>query len=597
MARLPIVGQDENAWGSILNEFLQVEHDTDGTLKRLNQPDGICPLDSNGLVPSDKLPNYAAGGYSAIVYIDGSSIIAKDYEGNTLASGTAGTDDASVLQSAIDYAASAADTDPWKFDYRVVLIQGRLSIDTTITVKSGVFLVGGHLKATASLTYLMKTDKYEDYLTYGTWEYEIFNWGLSHIMLDGNNYVTDTVLAVASKRFHFDDVTVRGKERSDETDTVADVTGVVLRGTPCSDHTPFPTFIGTPTIKKLRIDACRKGLVNYIADMIFDNVIIQCCSDVGWEEQGTSTVHYAHIWGVEASIGYTGDKGYAVYLNGGEFKDEAYLEPEDSDYGLVIGFASKDKHLKIALYSYANNVKDIYTKDINVSKTWIRVLRSDASIDFFGVNKQSGIIFCGVVSDNTTAEITLRDCVIGGALAWFKKLRLEKVVGRLEIKSGEVDICNNYNDLVLDIISSITINLGATTGCVQNAMAKSRIRVSGWGGSDSYINFVTDGGKNEIIIRTESDTNLDLSAKSASTRLYGRAGALFENDGSATIANGNTSVTVNHGLVTTPTNIQVTGTHSEVKDAYVTNVGATSFDIMVGSAVSANRTVYWKATI
>ena len=592
MARLPVVGQDEDAWGGILNEFLQVEHDTDGTLKRLNQPDGICPLDSNGLVPSDKLPIHAVGGYSAIVYIDGSSIIAEDYKGNTLASGTAGTDDASVLQSAIDYAASAADTDPWKFDYRIVFIQGRLSIDTTITVKSGVFLVGGHLKATASLTYLMKTDKYEDYLSNETWEYEIFNWGLSHIMLDGNNYVTDTVLAVASKRFHFDDVTVRGKERSDETDTVADVTGVVLRGTPCSDHTPFPTFIGTPTVKKLRIDACRKGLVNYIADMIFDNVIIQCCSDVGWEEHGTSTVHYAHVWGVEASIGYTGDKGYAIYLNGGEFKDEALIEPEDSDYGLVIGSASKDKRLKIAQYSYANNVKDIYTED-TITKTWIRLLRSDTSIDFFGVHKQSGIIFCGVVSDENNAEITLKDCFVGGALAWFKKLHLERVVGRLEIKAGEVDICSNYNDLTLDIISATTVNFGAT----DTGLAKSKIRVSGWGGSDTYINFVNDGGKNEITIRTESDTNLDLSAKSASTRLNGRAAALFENDGSATIANGNTSVTVNHGLVTTPTNIQVTGTHSEVKDAYVTNVGTTSFDIKVGSAVTANRTVYWKATI
>lgn len=31
--RLPIPGQDEGTWGAILNDFLSVEHNTDGTLK------------------------------------------------------------------------------------------------------------------------------------------------------------------------------------------------------------------------------------------------------------------------------------------------------------------------------------------------------------------------------------------------------------------------------------------------------------------------------------------------------------------------------------------------------------------------------------
>ena len=138
MARLPVVGQDEDAWGGILNEFLQVEHDTDGTLKRLNQPDGICPLDSNGLVPSDKLPNYAVGGYSAIVYIDGSSIIAKDYEGNTLASGTAGTDDASVINSAITHVNEQLSNG---FERGIIFGRGlTYNLDDTIILKTGVIL-------------------------------------------------------------------------------------------------------------------------------------------------------------------------------------------------------------------------------------------------------------------------------------------------------------------------------------------------------------------------------------------------------------------------------------------------------------------------
>lgn len=34
MSRLPVVGQDDDIWGDVLNDFLSVEHNADGTLKR-----------------------------------------------------------------------------------------------------------------------------------------------------------------------------------------------------------------------------------------------------------------------------------------------------------------------------------------------------------------------------------------------------------------------------------------------------------------------------------------------------------------------------------------------------------------------------------
>lgn len=33
MTRLPVPGSDDNQWGTILNDFLQVAHNADGTLK------------------------------------------------------------------------------------------------------------------------------------------------------------------------------------------------------------------------------------------------------------------------------------------------------------------------------------------------------------------------------------------------------------------------------------------------------------------------------------------------------------------------------------------------------------------------------------
>src|SRR5215207_7309335 len=40
MARLPIVDSDSGDWGDVLNEYLQVAHNTDGTLKGSALPAG-----------------------------------------------------------------------------------------------------------------------------------------------------------------------------------------------------------------------------------------------------------------------------------------------------------------------------------------------------------------------------------------------------------------------------------------------------------------------------------------------------------------------------------------------------------------------------
>lgn len=69
----------------------------------------------------------------------------------------------------------------------------------------------------------------------------------------------------------------------------------------------------------------------------------------------------------------------------------------------------------------------------------------------------------------------------------------------------------------------------------------------------------------------------------------------FQSRGVATIENGNTTVTVNHGLEGTPTNITLTPFSSEVTGAYISARTATTFTITVGSAVSADREIAWDA--
>jgi hypothetical protein len=69
MARLPIPGKDAGQWGSVLNAFLSVEHNPDGTLKRTatilgaeqqsnkGKANGYASLDSTGKVPMAQLPS------------------------------------------------------------------------------------------------------------------------------------------------------------------------------------------------------------------------------------------------------------------------------------------------------------------------------------------------------------------------------------------------------------------------------------------------------------------------------------------------------------------------------------------------------------
>lgn len=56
MARLPTVGSDDGAWGDLLNEFLKVEHNDDGSLRIRAQLSGKYSKPSEGIPKSDLQP-------------------------------------------------------------------------------------------------------------------------------------------------------------------------------------------------------------------------------------------------------------------------------------------------------------------------------------------------------------------------------------------------------------------------------------------------------------------------------------------------------------------------------------------------------------
>jgi len=131
--------------------------------------------------------------------------------------------------------------------------------------------------------------------------------------------------------------------------------------------------------------------------------------------------------------------------------------------------------------------------------------------------------------------------------------------------------------------------------------ANTRILYNVFEGTGQAIAIVTTSTSNTKIAFNSllSSTPFYRIADSELPHFFENIGYVDRNEGSATIANGNSSVTVNHGLAATPSNIQLTGTHSEVKDAYVpeSSITDTSFEIHVDSAVTADRIVYWKAKV
>lgn len=67
--------------------------------------------------------------------------------------------------------------------------------------------------------------------------------------------------------------------------------------------------------------------------------------------------------------------------------------------------------------------------------------------------------------------------------------------------------------------------------------------------------------------------------------------------GTGVIANGNTSLSVSHGLGDTPTVVIVSGRHAETAQVVANSYGSTTFNAVVPSAVTADRNFDWYAQV
>jgi len=134
-----------------------------------------------------------------------------------------------------------------------------------------------------------------------------------------------------------------------------------------------------------------------------------------------------------------------------------------------------------------------------------------------------------------------------------------------------------------------------TIGKIYNTTAWENFVISPYPGFS-----IASGGIYGLVIQTNPVTGSTRPALLLGTKAIYTSDSISirgpgRNFGTATIASGSTSVTVNHGLACTPTLVNVTPLAQPSGNLWVSSITGTSFTINISSAPSANLSVAWLA--
>ena len=171
-------------------------------------------------------------------------------------------------------------------------------------------------------------------------------------------------------------------------------------------------------------------------------------------------------------------------------------------------------------------------------------------------------------------------------------------ISNVIVMNSGIETPNTYNGVDISEGRWITI-----TGCI---IADLNYAVADRTQKDGI--YISSDAKDIIVTGNLFTRNRGYGVNNESTRVRIYNNYYYENNlgdivggsvnkGTATIPNGSSSVVVNHGLHSAPSVVKLTGTHSEVKDCWVTNVTDTQFTINAPAAVTADRDVYWQAEV
>lgn len=513
MSRLPTPGSDSGQWGTILNDYLSVAHNADGTLKPITDADisSISEAKITGLVADLAAKTnkstlttlgdiYVASAASVparlgvgsngqklvadsnqalgIKWATDSYIQAVDYGAKFDNS----TDDASALQSAINAAVAA--------NKPLVLAPGTAIVGTTLSVSSPITIVGAGRQATT----LKAKAGLNDYVI-------TFSGGSAGVGIVGA---------------HMSDFTIDGN---------------------CSNVTAGGGILGNGAVQcsfaRLHFTNCYQwGLqLGPITGGAFGhhNRVTECLLDC--------TV-------------VSGGFGGGVTCTS---SDENWFY--GSDFEGLGGSTSPIGSNPIALYDQAGLQHIVGSNFVSGTNNCIGVRVQNA--------KDTKIVACtfdGTAGDSVFISGTR--CVVTNNIFTSPGDN-----GSAAASGVHLEFNTHYN-IVSDNVLETATNTGKTRSLIREE--------STGGGGDNVIT------GNTLSVNAAATVAL-LESSGANTIVRNNIGWVTESNGTATVANGSTSIAVNHSLSVTPAlaNISVTPTNNlgTATKFWISGVGATQFTI------------------
>ncbi|RLI74084.1 hypothetical protein DRO97_06425 [Archaeoglobales archaeon] len=300
----------------------------------------------------------------------------------------------------------------------------------------------------------------------------------------------------------------------------------------------------------------------------------------------------AGITGLTMEIGC-----HHINIVGGIFNNNEY-------YGIGIEhFGSHCHHINInGIISEANTKNGILIdrgKQINVCNSQI--------ID----NQESGIAGDGLIECNIISNVIqgnyynginlyldqasegFDNNIIGNQILLNKQhgIRIDDInrtiIALNKIKDNSQEQTNVYSGIMLE--SGADYHIIYANECINTqATPKQAWGINAYWVNDVYI----------YLNRCYNNVSGQISIGGGSNQIAKlNIGYITENKGTATITAGNTSVTVSHGLVSTPSKVIVTPIGDPGDRFWVANIGASSFDIVVATAPGSDVEFNWEAEV
>lgn len=511
MSRLPTPGSDSGSWGTILNDYLSVALNSDGTPKDNLSTQKIEVAKAGTLQGTRKQINFINGANATVTVADNGGgnrvdvtvaatspfLFATDY-GVTF---DGVTNDATTMQAAIDAAVAA--------DKPLFLGPGTALIGTALSISSPITILGSGREATT----LKATDGLNSYVI-------AFTGGTAGVGIVGA---------------HFADFTIDGNSGG-----VTAGGGILANGAvQCTFERLHLTSCYDWGMKLGPITGGAFGHHNRVVDCLFDNA-------------GSSAGFGGGVWTTSS--------------------DENWFY--GSDFEFLGGSSAPVGSTPVMLLDEAGLQHIVASNFVSGSNNVIAVRVQNAKD-----TKVVGCTFDGIAGDSVFISGTR--CVITSNV-----FTSPGDAGSTPASGVHLEFNTHYN-----VVSGNVLETSTTAG-----KTRSLIREESTGG----------GGDNVITSNTmaanAAATVALLESAGTNTIVRNNIGWATESAGTATVANGTTTIAVNHGLSTTPAlaNISVTPTNNlgTATKFWISGAGATQFTINVDVDPGATTATFaWNARL